>query len=91
MQSRHTILSLTSTVIRGNQTHVRRISVLTCAYNTLKFLPASSLIRTVPVLSRSINFIGQSIGESSFTVSMNNFNKISPKILCDVLICDQIE
>lgn len=69
-QSRHSILSLTSMVIReSSRTHVRRNFISTRTYNSLTSTPASSSNRTAPALSQIFNV--QPFGGSLFTVSMN--------------------
>lgn len=68
-QSRQPILSLTSAAIRGSsQIHVRRNSVLTCAYNTSIVKPASISIRVAPALSHYFNV--KQFGGSISTVSI---------------------
>lgn len=70
-QSRHPILSLTSTAIRANtQTHVRRNSILACAYQKPSIVtPAKSKsIRTAPALTNIFNV--NQFGGSSLTVSI---------------------
>lgn len=72
-QTRQPILSLTSTAIRASsQPHVRRNSVLTCAYNTSIGKPVFNSVRKVQALSQIHSEI--KFGGSLFTVSFIFFN-----------------
>lgn len=67
-QTRQPILSLTSTAIRANtQIHVRRNSVLACAYDTSIVKPVVHSVRRVQAASKF--FCADKFGGSILTVS----------------------